>query len=66
MNTQQWLDKVTSSKDELHHWLERQYIGEMTAAKRIRKLADEAPEKFKPVINRIADDEAQHGTWEQK
>lgn len=63
MNTQQWLDKVTSSKDELHHWLERQYIGEMTAAKRIRKLADEAPEKFKPVINRIADDEAQHAFW---
>lgn len=63
MNTQQWLDKVTSSKAELHHWLERQYIGELTAAKRIRKLADAAPEKFKPVINRIADDEALHAFW---
>ena len=63
MNTQQWLDKVTSSKDELHHWLERQFIGEITAAKRIRKLADEAPEKFKPVINRIADDESLHAFW---
>jgi rubrerythrin len=63
MNTEQWLDKVTSSKEELHHWLERQYIGEITAAKRIRKLADEAPAKFKPVINRIADDEALHAFW---
>lgn len=63
MNTQQWLDKVTSSKTELHHWLERQYIGEITAAKRIRALAKEAPAKFQPVINRIADDEAQHAFW---
>jgi rubrerythrin len=63
MNTQQWLDKITSNREELHHWLGRQYIGEITAAKRIRKLADEAPEKFKPVINRIADDEAQHAFW---
>jgi len=63
MNTQQWLDKVTSSKQALHHWLERQFIGEITAAKRIRKLADEAPTKFKPVINRIADDEALHAFW---
>ena len=61
--TQQWLDRILSSESELHHWLERQFIGELTAAKRIRKLADEAPEKFKPVINRIADDEAQHAFW---
>lgn len=63
MNTKQWLDKVTSDKDKLTHWLERQFIGEITAAKRIRKLADEAPEKFKPVLNRIADDEALHAFW---
>ena len=63
MNTQQWLDKITSDKDKLNHWLERQFIGEITAAKRIRKLADEAPEKFKPVLNRIADDEALHAFW---
>ena len=63
MNTEQWLDKITSDKDKLTHWLERQFIGEITAAKRIRKLADEAPEKFKPVLNRIADDEALHAFW---
>ena len=63
MNTQQWLDKVTSSKEELHHWLERQYIGEMTAATRIHKLTEEAPEKFKPVLQKIAVDEALHACW---
>ena len=63
MNTEQWLDKVTSSKAELHHWLERQYIGEMTAATRIHKLASEAPEKFKPVLSKIALDEAVHACW---
>ena len=63
MNTQQWLDKITSSKDELHHWLERQYIGEITAAKRIYKLANEAPEKFRPVLTKIAIDEGSHACW---
>lgn len=61
--TQQWLDEVKADPAKLTHWLERQYIGEITAAKRIRKLAEDAPEKFKPVINRIADDEAQHAFW---
>ena len=61
--TEQWLDGILSSKAELDHWLERQYIGELTAAKRIRALADTAPEKFKPVINRIAGDETQHAFW---
>jgi rubrerythrin len=63
MNTQQWLDKVTSSKDELHHWLERQYIGEVTAAQRISQLVQEAPIKFKPVLAKIAADELQHAMW---
>lgn len=61
--TKQWLTEVKADPAKLTHWLERQYIGEITAAKRIRKLADESPEKFKPVINRIADDEAQHAFW---
>lgn len=61
--TQQWLDRILSSESELHHWLQRQFIGELTAAKRIRKLADTSPDKFKPVITRIADDEAQHAFW---
>ena len=60
MNTQQWLDKILADKTELEHWLQRQYIGEMTAAARILHLADIAPNQFKPVINRIADDEWKH------
>lgn len=63
MNTEQWLDKITSSKEELNHWLRRQYIGELTAATRIHKLATEAPEKFKPVLSKIAVDEALHACW---
>jgi len=63
MNTEQWLDKVTSSKAELHHWLERQYIGEITAARRISQLVQESPVKFKPVLTRIAADELQHALW---
>ena len=63
MNTKEWLNKTLSSDAELHHWLERQYIGEITAAKRIHKLADEAPEKFKPVLSKIAVDEALHACW---
>jgi rubrerythrin len=63
MNTQEWLDKVTSSKEELHHWLERQYIGEVTAAKRIGELAQEAPIKFRAVLAKIAADELQHAMW---
>lgn len=63
MNTEQWLDKVTSSKEELRHWLERQYIGEITAARRISQLVEESPIKFKSVLARIAADELQHAVW---
>ena len=63
MNTQEWLDKITGSKVELQHWLERQYIGEITAAHRIAQLVTDAPDKFKPVISKIANDEAQHAIW---
>lgn len=62
MNTQQWLDKVTSSKEELHHWLERQYIGEMTAALRIRALADsdKVDADIREVFRKILPDEEFH------
>lgn len=63
MNTQEWLAKVTSSNEELTHWLQRQYIGEITAARRISGLVESSPEKFKKVISRIADDELRHAEW---
>lgn len=64
MNTQQWLDKVTSSKAELHHWLERQYIGERLAAERIAELAHEKRStRYGRLLESIALDELQHSTW---
>ena len=63
MNTQEWLEKVLSSEAELHHWLGRQYIGEVTAANRIHALARPAPEKFQKVLYKIASDELNHAQW---
>jgi hypothetical protein len=61
--TQTWLNGILANPEKLTHWLKRQFIGEVTAAKRIRELNEIAPEKFKSVITRIADDEAQHSFW---
>lgn len=63
MNTQEWLNKVLSSEAEMHHWLSRQYIGEVTAAKRIHDLSRPAPDKFKSVLLKIASDEYNHALW---
>lgn len=65
MNTQEWLDKVTGSEAALQHWLERQYIGEVTASHRIEGLCehDDLSNKWSVVLNKIAGDEAQHAAW---
>jgi rubrerythrin len=63
MNTEQWLNKVLSSKEELNHWLQRQYVGEVTAANRIHSLALAAPYKHFKVLSKIASDELNHATW---
>lgn len=63
MNTIEWMDKILASKDELHHWLQRQYIGEVTAANRISKLASAAPYKHFKVLSKIAIDELEHAKW---
>lgn len=63
MNTQEWLQKVISDKAYMLHWLNRQWIGEAAAASRIKALAESAPEKFKPVLQKIARDEATHAAW---
>jgi rubrerythrin len=63
MNTQEWLNKVISSEAELHHWLQRQYIGEVTAANRIHKLAVAAPYKHFKTLSKIAIDELEHAKW---
>lgn len=65
MNTKQWVDKILSNEGELIHWLKRQYIGEMGAAQRIRALAQfpDIPNRFKKVVEKIADDEDRHAEW---
>lgn len=63
MTTQQWLAKILSSKEELHNWLVRQYIGEMTAFGRIARLIASAPEKNRLILWKIADDEFRHAMW---
>ena len=63
MTTQQWLAKILSSKEELHNWLIRQYIGEMTAVGRIARVAHTAPKRYQSILWKIADDEFQHATW---
>jgi len=63
--TQEWLNKVTNSKDELNHWLTRQYIGEVTAAHRIEGLQEheEVDGKQRYLLGKIAMDESQHASW---
>ena len=63
MNTQQWLDKVLASNEKLHHWLQRQYIGEVTASQRIQKLAHAAPRRHAKTLYKIASDELSHAMW---
>lgn len=63
MNTQQWIDKVLASKKNLNHWLQRQYIGEVTASQRISKLAHAAPRRHTKVLHKIASDEQSHAMW---
>ena len=62
--TAQWLDQVLADRSQLTHWLQRQYIGEVTAANRIRDLAHAAPEyKYKQILLKIASDELSHAMW---
>ncbi len=61
--TQQWLDNVVSDKEALTHWLQRQYIGEVSAATRISKLARNAPYKHFKTLVKISQDELNHASW---
>lgn len=65
MNTQEWLTKILSSKEELHHWLERQYIGEVTAAERIENLpwVFILPKDKRITLYNISADERKHAKW---
>lgn len=65
----QWLEEVVTNPTKLNHWLQRQYVGEMLAAQRIRQIADAylRTELANPstaiLLIRIADDEHRHAQW---
>lgn len=61
--TEQWLEGILADTNELHRWLQRQYIGEVTAANRISKLASAAPYKHFKTLSKIAVDELEHAKW---
>ena len=63
--TAQWLQGVLASTTRMTHWLSRQYVGEALAASRIAALAKTAPEKHRPSLVKIAEDEARHSTMVQ-
>lgn len=60
---QTWINEVLSSHTKLEHWLGRQYVGEVLAANRIATLAEKVQGNWKPVLHRIAEDEANHARW---
>lgn len=63
--TEQWLDKIKSSDDELTHWLKRQYIGEELAAERIALLQFDSsisPENAYTLAT-ISLQESTHAEW---
>ena len=61
--TEQWLSEIKASPEKLTHWLTRQYIGEALAADRIQSLADYTDTRAKPILDKIAADEAKHAEW---
>lgn len=62
--TKQWLQEIKESNEKLTHWLSRQYIGEMLAAKRVKEFAENAPNKVaKALLTKVASDEAAHASW---
>lgn len=67
--TAEWLQEVKTVPGKLEHWLERQYVGEALAAHRIYILAQGAgvagmvSGRQYMMLNKIANDEAQHTIW---
>jgi len=63
--TEQWMNKILSSTDELNHWLQRQYVGECLAAKRISELQidEDVPQQYAYTLTEIAHQEYNHSEW---
>lgn len=61
--SQQWWDEVKASPELFNDWLVKQYRGEVTASKRIIRLADNYESQFHHVLAKIAEQEMQHAEW---
>lgn len=61
---QEWVEDVLSSKEKMHHWLTRQYVGEVLASQRISSLAFMVTDpKNSNILSIIAEDEHRHAQW---
>ena len=63
--TAEWLHEIKTVPGKMEAWLERQYIGEVLAARRIGLLASGLP-YIAPahwVLDKIAHQEADHAAW---
>lgn len=67
---EQWVDKVVSSQEYKHHWLARQYIGEVSATNRMRWILSDFGQEMSALDKRclllIIDDEVNHAEWIKK
>lgn len=61
--TTEWINKVLMEDGYLEHWLQRQFVGEINAARRVHEFALSSPEKYAPVLFKIAQDELKHAQW---
>lgn len=63
--SKQWVEEISQDSLKLHHWLERQYIGEELAARRLEELCNHPnlTDKQRPIIERIAKEERLHSEW---
>lgn len=60
----EWWSEVKADPVRFNEWLVKQYRGEVTAAVRIRKLADRTDSHTnKAVLNMIASQENTHASW---
>lgn len=63
--SKEWVEEISQDSLKLHHWLERQYVGEELAARRLEELCTHPnlTENQRPIIERIAKEERLHSEW---
>lgn len=64
VTSQQWWAEIKQNPTKFNEWLRKQYHGEVTAASRIRAMADETVNaEAKRTLEVIASQEEQHALW---